>query len=172
MSKYIRLGEVFTTDEGVMVQCVEAEGFCKDCVFLNTESNSKVRCKCLYMDIDCSEYSREDGRDVVFKEIGRITANKEYKPGTVLKYRDKLIICKECKPEDHCGDDCVFWEEKNCLPIPCYWRDRSDRKAVQFIEIKDFDPSKEYKPGDIVNVSGRLLQAEMKVTFVEYANEE
>lgn len=171
MSEYVKLGEVFTTDKGVMVQCVEAEGFCKDCVFLHVEETGKRRTRCLYGDIDCSECTRDDSIDVVFKEIERITYNKEYKPGTVLKFRDKLIICKECKKEDHC-EGCVFWDEKNCLPIPCHRQDRSDGKAVQFLGVKDFDGSKKYKPGDIVNVSGRLMRAEMKITFVNYANEE
>lgn len=168
MSKDIKLGEVFTTDKGVMVQCAESDGFCKDCVFLHVEG--KVKSECLAGDVNCSECSREDNRDVVFKEIEHITPIKEYKPGTVLTYKDKLIICKECKPEDHC-ESCILWDE-DCLSFPCHYRDRSDGKSVQFIEVKDFDGSKKYKPGDIVNVSGRLMQAEMKITFVNYANEE
>lgn len=172
MSEDIKLGEVFTTDKGVMVQCVESEGLCKDCVFLQFENANKVRSRCLAGDINCSECARDDNRDVAFKEIKQFELAKEYKPGTVLKVRDKLIICKACEREDHCGSSCVFWNEKDCSSIPCYWGERSDRKAVQFLEVKDFDGSKEYKPGDIINVSGRIMQAKMKITFVNYANEE
>lgn len=164
-----KVGEVFTTDEGKTVQCVRSNGLCSGCVFL-----TKIVCapRCKAMDVDRSDCSREDGQHVIFKEIERVTYNKEYKPGTVLRFRDKLIICNERKKEDYCGGSCVFWDEKNCLPIPCHWRDRSDGKAVEFLEVEDFDGSKKYKPGDIVNVSGRLMQAKMKITFVNYANKE
>lgn len=161
-----KVGEVFTTDEGKTVQCVRSNGLCSGCVFL-TKIGDAPRCEA--MDVDCSDCSREDGQHVIFKEIERVTYNKEYKPGTVMRFRDKLIICNECKKEDHCGGGCVFWDEKNCLPIPCHWRDRSDGKAVEFLEVEDFDGSKKYKPGDIVNVSGMLMRA--KITFVNYANE-
>lgn len=165
--KEYKVGEVFTSEDGKTVQCVRSNGFCSGCVFL-AKIGDPPRCKA--MDINCSECSREDNRDVVFKEIEHITPIKEYKPGTVLTYKDKLIICKECKPEDHC-ESCILWDE-DCLSFPCHYRDRSDGKSVHFIEVKDFDGSKKYKPGDIVNVSGRLMQAEMKITFVNYANEE
>ena len=127
--KTIRVGEVFTTDEGKTVQCVRSNGLCSGCVFL-TNIDGTPRCKA--MDIDCSECSREDRQHIIFEELEEFEEHTEYPVGKVLAFRGEAVevvgnnqLYKDCT-------GCVFSGIGTCNDALCLPYERTDDNYVKF----------------------------------------
>lgn len=125
-----KVGEVFTTDEGKIVQCVRSNGLCSGCVFL-TKIGDKPRCKS--GGIDCSACSREDDQSVVFEELEEIKEHTEYLVGKVLTLRGKVIEVVE-QNEAKCCYGCALFTYRYCNHIPCVPAERMDDNYVKFKE--------------------------------------
>lgn len=139
--KEYKIGEVFTTEDGKMVQCVRSNGLCSGCVFL-TRISGAPRCdfltemldspRCKARDIDCSECSREDGQHVVFEELEELKEHTEYPVGKVLAFEGKVVEVVGVNDEEPCYD-CSLFNYYNCNHILCIPRERMDEKYVKFI---------------------------------------
>ena len=125
-----RVGEVFVTDEGKIVQCVRSNGLCSGCVFL-TKIGDAPRCKARYM--DCSEISREDGQHVIFEELEKLKQHTEYPVGKVLAFGGRAVEVVEHN-EVKCCYGCALFNYRYCNHVPCVPRERMDDNYVKFIE--------------------------------------
>lgn len=123
-----KVGEVFTTDEGKIVQCVRSNGLCSGCVFL-TKIGDAPRCKAV--DIDCSECSREDGQHVIFEELEELKEHTEYPVGKLLAFKGKVVEVVDNNAEKSCYG-CALFFYRGCFDIPCVPRERVDEKYVKF----------------------------------------
>lgn len=107
-----KVGEVFTTDEGKIVQCVRSNGLCSGCVFL-TKIGDAPRCKA--MDIDCSFCSREDNQSVIFEELKENTPKyppfnpyREYHLFERFQYNGVVAECREYELFNPCRDCAIY----------------------------------------------------------------
>lgn len=142
-----KIGEVFTTEDGKMVQCVRSNGLCTGCVFLTMISGAP-RCdflaeicdtpRCKARDIDCSECSREDRQHVIFEELEELKEHTEYPVGKVLTFEGTVVEVVGNNDEKSCTGCALFDYElfnyegcDNILCIPC---ERMDKKYVKFKE--------------------------------------
>ena len=132
--KEYKVGEVFTTDEGKIVQCVRSNGLCSGCVFL-TKINFAPRCKA--MDLDCSECSREDDQHVIFEELEEFKYNKEYKVGEVLSYNGMVAkVVDNNQPNRNCRG-CLFDFIHPCNFALCVPKERTDNNYIKFEKVRD-----------------------------------
>lgn len=125
-----KVGEVFTTDEGKIVQCVRSNGLCSGCVFL-TKIGDAPRCKA--MDIDCSECSREDGQHVIFEELEELKEHTEYPVGKLLTFKGKVVEAVGNNDEKSCYDCALFFHDR-CDFVNCISAERMDGNYVKFKE--------------------------------------
>lgn len=125
-----RVGEVFTTDEGKIVQCVRSNGLCSGCVFL-TKIGDALRCK--EMNIDCYEGSREDGQHVIFEELEELKEHTEYPVGKLLTFKGKVVKVVG-NNDEKCCHGCALFNYGGCLDIHCIPCERMDEKYIKFKE--------------------------------------
>jgi hypothetical protein len=125
-----KVGEVFTTDEGKIVQCVRSNGLCSGCVFL-TKIGDAPRCKAMY--VDCSECSREDDQHVIFEELEELKEHTEYPVGKLLTFKGKVVEVVGNNDEKSCYDCALFFHDRcnyvNCVPV-----ERMDGEHIKFVE--------------------------------------
>ena len=126
-----KVGEVFTTDEGKIVQCVRSNGLCSGCVFL-AKIGGAPRCKA--MGIDCSECSREDGQHVIFEELEELKEHTEYPVGKVLMSEGKVV--EVIGSDGRSCNGCALFGYKyvSCHSIFCSPCERMDGNFVKFKE--------------------------------------
>lgn len=127
MTEY-KVGEVFTTEDGKIVQCVRSIGLCSGCVFL-TRIGDAPRCKA--MDIDCSECSREDGQHVIFEELEELKEHTDYPVGKVLAFKGEAVEVTGNNDERSC-DGCVLINYLRCHTTPCTPDERVDNNYIKF----------------------------------------
>nr|DAI15001.1 MAG TPA: hypothetical protein [Caudoviricetes sp.] len=125
-----KVGEVFTTDEGKIVQCVRSNGLCSGCVFL-TKMGSTPRCKAV--NIECTDCSREDGQHVIFEEVEELKEHTEYPVGKLLTFKGKVVEVVDNNDEKSCYD-CALFNYRYCNHIPCVPVERMDGEHIKFVE--------------------------------------
>lgn len=126
--KEYKVGEIFTTDEGKIVQCVRSNSLCSGCVFLTKIGDAP---RCTAMDLDCSECSREDGQHVIFEELEELKGHTEYPVGKVLAFKGKVVEVVDNNDEKSCYG-CALFFYRGCFDIHCVPRERVDEKYVKF----------------------------------------
>lgn len=126
-----KVGEVFTTDEGKIVQCVRSNGLCSGCVFL-AKIGGAPRCKAMY--IDCSECSREDGQHVIFEELEELKEHTEYPVGKVLLFKGKVVEVVDNNQLYRDCEGCVFRGSTACNDALCIPSERTDKGYIKFKE--------------------------------------
>lgn len=125
--KTIKIGEVFTTEDGKTVQCVRSNGLCSGCVFL-TKITGAPRCKA--GDIDCSECSREDGQHVIFEELEELKEHTEYPVGKALAFEGETV--EVIYGYGMSCSDCALFNYDNCNNVLCTPVERVDGEFIKF----------------------------------------
>ena len=134
-----RIGEIFEYQDKIL-QVKEAEGkFCEGCVFL-----TKCTCETKGEVGWCGKGTRTDKKNVIFVEVKNQQETetvKERKIGEKFDYYGKMLEVVQTK-SDTCYNCCFKEETGRCSRLKsktgvCDVIQRSDRRPVIFIEVKD-----------------------------------